>query len=79
MDDHVDKVQAKGISQAIDRVPNRPQRWHTALTVQARNLSSGAAVWSSPVLPKTKDEMETLLIEARSKALIELKRAGFFE
>lgn len=79
LDGRVDGLQAKAVNEAMGRVPDSPQRWHTALSIQARNLASGYAVWSSPVLPRNRHELDTLIIEARSKALIELQRAGFFE
>lgn len=66
----------KGISDAIDTIPNTPRRWHTALAFEARNLASRAAVWSSPVLPKDREELAVLILEARTMLLARLRRDG---
>ena len=79
LDGRVDKIQAQAVGEAIDRIPNTPRRWQTALSFEARNLSSGAAVWSSPVLPRDPEERKVLVLEARNKLFVELRRGGFFE
>ena len=70
-----DALQAAAVDAAMELVPNTPRRWHTALAFEARNLCTGAQVWSSPVLPKG-EELEVLVLEARNRLLLELRRAG---
>jgi len=69
-------LEVAALDAAIERVPNSPRRWNTALAFEARNLCSGAAVWTSPVLPRDREELEVLILEARNKLLQELRRAG---
>lgn len=76
LDGRVDAVIAKGVSDAVDTIPNAPRRWNTALAFEARNLASRAAVWSSPVLPKDKEELAVLVLEARTMLLDRLRRDG---
>ena len=71
-----DSLEAEAVDAAMEKIPNSPQRWNTALAFEARNLCSGAAVWTSPVLPRHKEELEVLVLEARNMLLIELRRAG---
>jgi len=71
-----DEMQVKAFDEAMDLVPNHPERWRTALEFQAMNLHSGRAVWSSPVLPQNREERQVLLIEARNLLLVELRRGG---
>lgn len=75
-DDRADYLRIKGFDEAMDRVPNTPHRWRTALEFQAMNLSSGASVWRSPVLPQDREELDLLLLEGRVKLLGELRKAG---
>lgn len=76
LDGRVDAVIAKGVSDAVDTIPNAPRRWNTALAFEARNLASKASVWSSPVLPKDKEELAVLVLEARTMLLDRLRKAG---
>ena len=76
LDGRVDAVIAKGVSDAVDTIPNAPRRWNTALAFEARNLASMASVWSSPVLPKDKEELAVLVLEARTMLLDRLRRDG---
>ncbi len=76
LDGRVDAVIAKGVSDAVDTIPNAPRRWNTALAFEARNLASKASVWSSPVLPKDKEELAVLVLEARTMLLDRLRRDG---
>lgn len=74
-----DELQARAVNACMDRIPNAPHYWRTALAFEARNLASAAVVWSSPVLPRTREEREILVLEARTRLLVELRRAGLFE
>lgn len=76
LDGRVDTITAKAVSDAIDMIPNTPRRWNTALAFEARNLASTVAVWSSPVLPKDKEELAVLVLEARTMLLVQLRKAG---
>lgn len=71
-----DRIAMETMDDAMGNVPNHPHRWRTCLEFQARNLSTGFTVWSSPVLPKRKDELEVLQIEARTQLLKQLRRLG---
>ena len=75
-DARAEDLVVKAVDRAIDRVPNTPERWNTALQFVAMNLHSGAAVWSSPMLPQNKDERAVLILEARTKLLVELRKDG---
>lgn len=75
-DERAEDLLVRGVDRAMQRVPNEPHRWRTALEFQARNLHGRLAVWSSPVLPATKAERDVLLLEARNRLVIELKREG---
>ena len=66
----------RGVDRAIARIPNMPHRWRTVIEFEARNLSLGAAVWSSPVLPRDPAERDVLRIEARNRLVLELRREG---
>jgi len=76
MEGRSDEIQMKGVDRAIERIPNHPQPWNTALQFEARNLASSFAVWSSPRLPKDHDELNTLRMEARTMLIRELYRDG---
>jgi hypothetical protein len=73
-DARAERLRGQTLCECMDSIPNVPERWRTALETQARNLSTGYAVWTSPVLPRTQEEREILLMEARTKLLIELRR-----
>jgi hypothetical protein len=75
-DARADAITAKGVEDAAALVPNQPKRWNTALAFEARNLASGAAVWTSPVLPRDPEERAILVLEARNMLARELMRAG---
>jgi hypothetical protein len=75
-DDRANELVDKQVDQAIQRIPNVPERWRTALEFEAMNLSSGAAVWTSPMLPRDKNAREVLVLEARNRLLVELRRDG---
>jgi hypothetical protein len=76
LDGRVDAITAKAVSDAVDIIPNTPRRWNTALAFEARNLASRSAVWSSPVLPTNREELEVLVLEARTMLLVQLRKAG---
>jgi hypothetical protein len=71
-DDLVDRA----VDAAVQRMPNAPQRWRTAIEFEAMNLHCKAAVWESPYLPTNPHERETLVLEARNMLLRELRSAG---
>jgi hypothetical protein len=71
-----DALEVEAVDAAMELVPNTPRRWNTALAFEARNLCSGAVVWTSPVLPKDREEREVLVLEARNLLLVQLLRAG---
>ena len=66
----------RGISDAMEKIPDAPERWHTALEFEALNLATGRAVFVSPRLPQNRDEREVLVLEARNMLILELKRGG---
>jgi len=73
LDDAIDSGEIDALDSAIDQVP-QPHR--TALAFQARNLSSGAAVWASPRLPHSVEERAVLLMEARNMLMRLLAARG---
>lgn len=75
-DARADALEVAAVDEAMDKIPNQPHRWRTALEFEARNLSSGAAVWTSPVLPRDLGEREVLVMEARNKLMNELRKDG---
>lgn len=75
-DDRADDLMVKAVDAAIERIPNAPQRWNTAIQFEAMNLHSGAAVWTSPMLPQSHEEREVLVLEARNMLLMELRGQG---
>lgn len=66
----------RGVDAAVERVPDEPRHWRTAIQFEARNLHSGAAVWLSNRLPRDRGEREVLVLEARNRLLLELRREG---
>lgn len=74
-DDRAEAEQMKGFEQAVERVPNAPQPWNHCLHVEARNLASQAAVWTSARLP-VGAELEVLRMEARTMLITQLHRDG---
>ncbi|HYE70954.1 MAG TPA: hypothetical protein VD932_05450 [Aquabacterium sp.] len=71
-----DEIELAGIDAAIERVPNAPRPWNTAIHIHAMNLVSPHAVWTSPRLPANSDERDVLMLEAMAKLMTELHRAG---
>ncbi len=77
-DDRAEEQMMRGFDEAIDTIPDEPRRWRLALCFEARNLSTGFTVWSSPRLPQDPGERETLVLEARNKLLQKLHRSGLW-
>lgn len=74
-DDYIESEIMKGVDRAVDRIPDTPRPWHLMILIEARNLASEYAVWSSVRLP-TGEELEVLRVEARNKLIVELHREG---
>lgn len=73
LDAHVDAV----LMEAVDAVASDvPQPHYTALAMFARNLSTGAQVWSSPRLPSDPIKRTQLVAEARKMFSDGLAKAG---
>jgi hypothetical protein len=72
----VDRRIMQGFDAAIQRIPNEPRPWFTALQFEARNLAVRHQVWASPRLPANRGEREVLILEARVRLLRELARDG---
>jgi hypothetical protein len=75
-DQRADNLQVRQVDAAIHRIPNNPERWRTALEFQARNLAQRSAIWSSPLLPADKATRDVLLLEARNRFALELRKDG---
>lgn len=75
-DARAEELVNKQVDEAIGRIPNAPEPWRTALEFEAMNLATGAHVWISPRLPKEREAREVLVLEARNKLLLELRRDG---
>jgi hypothetical protein len=75
-DEMVDRRIMQGFDASIQRIPNQPRPWFTALQFEARNLAVRHQVWASPRLPSNREEREVLILEARVRLLKELARDG---
>lgn len=74
--DRADELQVRAVDDAIQNIPNEPERWRTALEFHARNLYLGITVWYSPHLPPTREARDVLLLEARNKLMLQLRSMG---
>lgn len=68
-----ERVTARRIGDCIRRIEHP---WQAAIVIQARNLATGADVWFSPRLPTHREAREVILLEARNKLLVELRKDG---
>lgn len=75
-DDRAHALQVQAVDEAIQRIPNEPELWRTAIEITARNLALNIKVWYSPVMPPTKEGRDVLILEARNKLARELLRKG---
>ena len=73
LDAQIDVALMEALDAQIDEIP---QPWRTALLLQARNLATGAAVWSSPRLPADDAARRAVLVEARRQLAARLARAN---
>lgn len=73
VDEMTEKITCRRIGDCIRRLEHP---WQTAIVLQARNLATGADVWFSPRLPVDREAREVILLEARNKLLVELRRDG---
>lgn len=78
-DERADRLMLESMNECIEKIPNAPERWRTALEFNARNLHQGITVWYSPVLPATKEERDVLILEARNRLLVLLKTRNLIE
>lgn len=71
LDAHIDHVLMEAVDGVIDTIADP---WRSALSVQARNLHTGAQVWNSPRLPSCPKARGELLQVARKKFVDGLSR-----
>lgn len=71
LDAHIDHVLMEAVDAVIDGIPDP---WRSALSVQARNLQTGAQVWNSPRLPSCAMQRGELVMAARKKFVDGLSR-----
>lgn len=71
LDAHIDHVLMEAVDGVIDAIDDP---WRSALSVQARNLHTGAQVWSSPRLPSCPMRRGEFLVVARKKFVDGLSR-----
>lgn len=64
LDAHIDHVLMEAVDGVIDAIADP---WRSALSVQARNLHTGAQVWNSPRLPSCAMLRGELVAAARKK------------
>jgi len=76
VDERAEDSIMKAVERSVDRIPNTPMPWNTCLQFHARNLYTGRSVWFSPSLPRDKDELALLLLEARNMLARRLMDAG---
>jgi len=73
LDSDLDAFQSRQVDHEV-RQMQEPHR--TAIYVQARNLSTGFAVWFSPRLPQERAEREALVAVARQIICVRLLASG---
>lgn len=73
IDASVEDSIAEAFDAAMDRVE---QPYRAALSIQARNLATGATVWNSPRLPADPMERSKILMDARNILLKVLASTG---
>jgi hypothetical protein len=71
LDAHIDHVLMEAVDGVIDAIADP---WRSALSVQARNLHTGAQVWNSPRLPSCAMMRGELVAVARKKFVDGLSR-----
>jgi hypothetical protein len=71
LDAHIDHVLMEAVDGVIDAIADP---WRSALSVQARNLHTGAQVWNSPRLPSCSRLRCELVAAARKKFVEGLSR-----
>ena len=71
LDAHIDHVMMEAVDALIDSIA---EPWRTALSVQARNLHTGASVWNSPRLPSCQELRAGLIYQARERFTEGLRR-----
>lgn len=71
LDAHIDHVLMEAVDGVIDGIQDP---WRSALSVQARNLQTGAQVWNSPRLPSCAMQRGELVMAARKKFVEGLSR-----
>jgi hypothetical protein len=76
-DDAIDSAIDSATCEAVDfQVMEMAPVHRTILQLQARNLVSGASVWSSPRLPADPEERAVILMEARNALMKRLIFCG---
>lgn len=70
-DQHAENAELAEVDAAINELP-QPHR--TAVWINARNLCTGAAVWSSARLPADPIERAQLVVDARALLVVQLQR-----
>ena len=76
-DDRANALVVAQVDAAVQRLPNpEGARYRTAIEFYARNLVRKITVWYSPYLPATREERDVLILEARNKLLLELRKDG---
>jgi hypothetical protein len=75
-DAKADEIVDKQVDEAIQRIPNEPHPWRLAIEFEAKNLASTANVWRSPRLPADEESRSVLVLEARTRLMVELRRDG---
>ena len=73
LDAYIDACLCEAVDAVLDAVE---QPYRTALHIQARNLATGAQVWSSPRLPADREDRAQLLEKARTFFADRLAMAG---
>lgn len=73
LDAYVDACLCEAVDAVLDQVD---QPFRTALHIQARNLATGAQVWTSPRLPADREARALLLVQARTFFADRLALAG---
>ena len=73
LDHHLEASQVEAVEFEVSQ---RPEPHRSAIHTNARNLSTGSAVWSSPRLPADLAERAVLIWAARDMLINRLRSAG---
>ncbi len=75
-DERAEQEWWRNLDAIINGIPNQPEDWRLALLYEAQRLATGAAVFTYQRLPKDREALEILVLEARNKMARALLKTG---